>query len=171
MIKDDYQKYHNFEYNLFSQARELRFDTKDITIKDFLNMFKKNKKNINVKYPINHNLTTNNFLNLLLLKQGTYQSFVITEDWNFVIGYNELKMLYRWMYKGYPLIRDDQKYYYANMAQNFKDTFENTYFRVRIYSEETNINTLIRNFFGQNFIIGAEKIKKERAENVHDRQV
>lgn len=161
-MNDKIEKYNTFEYMLRIQSRELKYDTKEMMLKELLAKFKTNKKYVNLKYPLSHSLTTDNFLYGLLLRQNTTHTFVITEDWNCVIGYNELKMLYRWMYKGYPIVFDEEEYYFSDMSYSAKEYLEKVYVRVRIYDKETNINRLLRCFFGQTISLVSNKTNRRR---------
>lgn len=162
LTNDIYGKYKDFDHSLCMQSQAVQsYSHTNLNLIDFLKLFKKNKRNINLKYPLSHYLTVNNFLYRIMLDHSSNYEFVITNDWNFVIGYEELKTLYRWIFKNYPLIYDNKIFYYKNMPYRFKRMIDTTNVKVRIYNDNVNINDLIKIYFGHNTIKLGIKGEKE----------
>lgn len=148
-----FKYYDDFEYRLNVKKNTLNYDTKTYKLSDFLDIFKEHKKDFNLKVPFRHQSNVNSILNLILLKQGIPFTFIIKDDYSFMIGYYELKTLYRWMRKGYILRYNDMNYKYDNLSSSMKERLENVDVRVRIYDKDTNINDLIRIYLGSNIEI------------------
>ena len=127
----------NFAYLLNIQRKDLTYDTREVKLIELVKGFKKNKKSITVGHPLSDYRLINNNIYMLLMRVQPESIFVIRDDYNFVAGYQELKFLYRWMFKGVPIITNDGcEYYYKKMPPSFKESFENQLVRIRIYSND-----------------------------------
>lgn len=148
ITKAKYKDIENFEYQLRVKSNDLTYDTQEFSLNELILNFKKNKKHVDVKYPLNSYSMIMNNIYRFLLRHENYCSFVIKEDYSFIIGYHELKYLYRWMYKGIPLITNDNlAIYYKDLSPRTRDLFERQQVRVRVFTKDTNINNLIKHFF------------------------
>lgn len=142
------EDYNNLAYKFRVQNNALNYDTRSMTLKEFLDTFNKNKKFLTVKYPLRHPFQIENNLMMLLIGQGLPFDFVIKSDWSMMIGYSELKAINRWVNKDYSLRYDGVDYKYKDMPTSFKERFENSTVRIRVYETSVNINSIIRLFYG-----------------------
>lgn len=145
----------NFQYLLNTQRRDLDFDTMDMTLVDLVTNFKRHKKNISFGCPLSDYRLINNNIYMFMMRIHPTCFFAIREDYSFVVGYQELKYLYRWMFKGEPAIKNDgTKYYYKDMPASFRSAFENQNVRVRVYSNSVSINTFQQRHYLNDIQIG-----------------
>lgn len=141
----------NFEYKLGIEAKDIGdYDTKSVCLKDLVLNFKKNKKFVSVGIPLKEHRTINNHIYLMLMGISLPAEIIYRADFQFFVGYHELKYLYRFMYKNEPIIRDGYAYYYKNFSPTFKEKFENSFIKVKIYNNSTNINSFIRRYYDYN---------------------
>lgn len=147
----DYEKYKNFEYTSRIKGKELSFDTHDWSVEKLLKEFKKNKSNVIAKFDCS--ISPDNVFNHLLHLKSYPYIFIFSKDWKFCVGYRELQILYRWIYKGYPIINSDgDKYYFNKLSDTLKESILSSTMRVRTY-DSANVNTLIRRHFGMNYTL------------------
>lgn len=153
ITKAKYSDINQFEATLRTKNTYHMYNTREISLKDFVLKFKQNKKNVSVKYPLTSHHTVMTNIYRLLMRMQNHSCFIIKEDYSFVVGYYELKYLYRWMYKNMPLVtKDGMAYYYNDMSENFRRVFENQLLRIRVYSEDININQLITDYYSDDIV-------------------
>lgn len=145
----------NFEYKLRIEANDLgSSETYFTSLKNLLIAFKEHKKDISVGLPLTEYRTINNHIYMLLLDIDLPADIIMRRDFNFIIGYHELKYLYRFMFKDEPLMRDGFAYYYKDFSKDLRERLENKKVRVKIYEEKINVNSFMRRYYDYNCSLG-----------------
>jgi hypothetical protein len=96
---------------------------------------------------------------MLIVDMEPSSDIVFSHDYKFMIGYDDIKVIHKWVNKDVPIIslKDGSKIFFNKMPLTDQKRFLEKTLRCRIFSPKVSIDNINNRYFGHNLILDYKK--------------